>query len=206
MLNVIAAVFKNESEGYQAITTLKGAPVKSKSAIIEMALVKHENNSYKICDGFKSEGAYGDDTAAGGIVGSLVGVIGGPLGVLLGGATGAMAGNIKDAAEAVSGQSLIECVVAKMYGDTVSLVILANEEDEAELNSKLNEYDVEILRFDAAAVAAEVEEAAELEKEMSRQARAKLREERKEEHMKKAEEKIAQLNADSEILRQNFVK
>ncbi len=41
---------------------------------------------------------------------------------------------------------------------------------------------------------------------MSRQARAKLREERKEEYKKKAEEKIAQLNADSEMLRKNFVK
>lgn len=206
MLNVIAAVFKNESEGYQAITTLKNAPVSKNAAILEMALVKHENNTYKVCDGYKSEGAYRDDTAAGGVIGGLVGIIGGPLGVLLGGSAGALTGSIKDTAEAVSGQSLIECVVDKMYDDTVSLVILAEEEDEAELNSKLNEYDVDILRFDAASVAAEVEEAAELEREMSRQARAKLREERKEEYKKKAEEKIAQLNADSEMLRKNFVK
>lgn len=206
MLNVIAAVFGNESEGYQAITTMKNEAVSRNAGILEMTLVKHEKNAYKVCDAYKSAGAYNDDTAIGGVVGSLIGVIGGPLGVLLGGSAGVMTGSIKDTAEAISGQSMIECVVGKMHDDSVSLVILAEEEDEAVLDAKLGNYDVEILRFDAAMVAEEVEEAAELEKEMSRQARAKLRDVKKEEHKKKAEEKIAQLNADSEILRKNFVK
>lgn len=206
MLNLIAAVFRNESEGYQAITTLKNSPVSKNSAILEMALVKHEDNTYKVCDGYKSAGAFGDDAATGGIIGGLVGIIGGPLGVLLGGSAGALTGSLKDAAEAASGQSMIECVVGKMYDDTVSLVILAEEEDEAEIDGMLNKYDTEILRFDAVSVAAEVEEAGDLEMEMRRQARVKLREERKEEYKNKADEKITQLKADSEILRSNFTK
>lgn len=206
MLNVIAAVFKNESEGYQAITTLKSAPVSENAAILEMELIRHENNSYKVCDGYKSEGAYANDTAAGGVIGGLVGIIGGPLGVLLGGSAGALTGSIKDTAEAAAGQSMIECVAGKIYDNTVSLVLLADEADESGIDGMLSKYDAEIIRFSASAVAAEIEEAEELERELSRQARMELRQTRKEEHKKKAEEKIAQLNADSEILRQNFVK
>ncbi len=206
MLNVIAAVFNNESEGYQAITTLKNAPVSEKAAILEMALVKHENNTFKVCDGYKAGAAYINDTATGGLVGSLVGIIGGPLGVLLGGSVGVATGAVKDTADMAASQSLIENIIGKMNEDTMSLIILAEEEDEAEMDENLQKYDTEILRFDAKAVAADVEQAQELEAEMRRQARAKMREQKKEEYKAKADEKIAQLNADSEILRQNFMK
>ena len=40
MQNIITAIFKVESEGYQAITTLRQLPVTDNSAILQMALVK----------------------------------------------------------------------------------------------------------------------------------------------------------------------
>ncbi len=44
MQNVVAAVFDVESEGYQAITSLKKDAVKKSYTILQMALVKREGD------------------------------------------------------------------------------------------------------------------------------------------------------------------
>lgn len=198
MENIIAAYFKVESEGYQAITTLTGMLVTDQCGILEMALVKKNHGDMTICDRYNSGIHTTDDTAKGGLIGSLVGVLGGPLGVLIGGSAGALTGNIIDAKDAENTESLIETVAAKMQDEDMALIILAEEADEAILDSQLRGYDAEVWRFDAAVIAEEVEEAKEMEKELARQTRLRLRETKKEERKKNIEEKRNKMAAEFE--------
>ncbi len=206
MQNIIAVNFEVESEGYQAITMLAKNPVLENAAILEMALVKREDGTVKVCDSFSSGVHTTDDTAKGGLIGSVVGILGGPIGVLLGGSAGALTGSIIDAGDARDTASMIETVAQKMQDGDVALIILAEEETEMILDSKLSAFKGEILRFDAAVIAAEVEEARELQKEMERQARQKLRAAKKEEHKKTIDEYRAKISADFEVFKAKFKK
>lgn len=206
MQNILAAVFEVESEGYQAITTLRNAPLTEKSAILEMALVKKEGESIHICDSFSSGAQTTDDTARGGVIGGLIGILGGPIGVLLGGSAGALTGSIIDAKDADDTVSVMETIASKLYDGTVALIVLAEEDVEEDLDSRLSPFKTEILRFDAAVIAEEVEEAEKLQKEMARQARIQLRAAKKEDRKKAVEEKRAKIAADFAVLKEKFNK
>ncbi len=206
MQNIIAANLKVESEGYQAITTLTRTPVTEHCAILEMALVKRSGDKFEVCDSFSSGIHTTDDTARGGLIGSLLGILGGPVGVLLGGSAGALTGSMIDAGDAKNTASMIETAAAKMQDGETALIILAEESDETELNKKLEAFDAEIIRFDAAVIAAEVEEAQEMQAEMERQAKIRLREKKKENYKKVIDEKRAKIAADFAGLREKFKK
>ena len=84
-----------------------------------------------------------------------------------------------------------------LTGDSIpegktAIILLAQEEYETALTAKLNDFDVTITRLDAAEVAAEVENAREVERQMAKETREKLREEKteafKETVAKKSEE------------------
>lgn len=206
MQNIIATVFDVESEGFQAITTLRNRALTENYAIMEMALVKKIGNTLSICDSFSSEVLTSDDTIHGGIIGSLIGVIGGPIGVLLGGSAGALTGSLIDTKDAERNASMLEMVAGKLGDREISLIILADEADEGSLDPELDRYKATIIRFDAATIAVEVEEAQKMQKELERQARVRLREQKKEEHKQEIESKRAKLAADFEGLKSRLKK
>ena len=144
--------------------------------------------------------------AVGGLVGALVGVLGGPIGVLLGGSYGMLVGSVKDADDTLYGVSLLEQTALKMKDGEVAVIGLAFEEDEEVLDQRLGRFKTTIVRFDAATVAAEVEEAQQLADEMARQARKELRDEKKAVRKEKREEKKAKLSADWEGFKARFKK
>lgn len=198
MQNVVAIIFKNESEGYQGMSELRQKPLTDQTVIMQMALVKRENNAFTICESFDSGVNTTDDMMVGGIVGALVGILGGPIGVLLLGSYGALVGGAFDAADSIEESALLERVAKKMVDGEVALVLLADEEDEAALDARLQKFEVEIARFDAAVIAEEVEEAVRIEKEMDRLARKELRDTKKAEFQGKVEARRAKLSADFE--------
>ena len=71
MYNIIAAIFDVESEGYQAISTLSKTPIIEETSILQMALVKRENGSLKVCDSYDSGIHTTDDMLLGGLLGGL---------------------------------------------------------------------------------------------------------------------------------------
>ena len=179
MENVIAVVFKNESDGCQMITELRNAPKAEQAAILQMGLVKCDESGLKLCDGFDGIAGSATATAIGGLTGAFLGILGGPIGVLLMGATGAMAGSMVDMGGSTANAAMLEIVADKLSAGDVALVVLAEEEDEAYLDEKFSKFPAEIVRFNAADVAEELEEAALLQREMERQARYQLRQTRK---------------------------
>ncbi len=105
------------------------------------------------------------------------------------GSCGALVGSAADTGNMIGGEVMIETVAAKLMDGEAALIILAAEEDEAVLDTVLGKFDGEIVRFDAASVAEEVDEAVKLQVEMARQAVYELRNTRHEDHVKAIEDK-----------------
>ena len=178
--NVILVNYNVESEAYQALSELKRETLNANYTISQAAVVKKDNGTLNIMDGFVNGAVTGDDTWKGSLIGSLVGILGGPLGVLLGGSMGMLIGGAVDANDMADNASLLEKAGDSISNGETAIILLAQEEYETALTAKLNNFKVTITRFDAAEVAAEVEHAREVEKQMAREAREKMREERSE--------------------------
>lgn len=187
--NVLVAVFKVDSEGYQALTELRQAAQGESYLVSAAALVKKSNGACAYLDGFDTGVKTADDTAIGGLIGMMVGIIGGPLGMLLGAGIGTMTGANVDAADALVDAAMLEQIVGKLDDGTVAIIADVTEKDPEELDGKLSAFDAVIARFDAEVVAKEAARAAEMQQEMARMARLELRKEKKEELRKKIEEK-----------------
>ena len=204
--NIVVSLFEVESEAYQALTELKQNPGTESSFLTAAALVKKEHGALYTMDSFDTGAHTTDDMAIGGLVGALVGVLGGPIGVLLGGSYGMLVGSIVDADDALQGVSLLEQTAVKMEDGEVAMIGLAFEENEEILNQKLEKFKATVVRFDAATVAAEVEEAQTMADEMARQARMELRDEKKAARKEKRAEKKAKLSADWEEFKAKLKK
>lgn len=190
MENVVAAIFAVESEAYQALSELRNAPMGDGYSVAEAALLENEEGRIVMRDGFDSGEAVGNDMAMGIMVGAIAGILGGPLGVLLGASTGALAGGAMGAADAMDDSTLVEVVASKLYEDEVAIVALVQEEEPA-FDAAFAKYETTVIRYDAAAVADEVDRSIELAAELRRQARAQLRSDRKAERQARREERSA---------------
>ena len=190
--NVVLANYKVESEAYQALSELKRDTANANYTISQAMIVKRENGKLNVMDGFVNGITTGDDTWMGGLLGGLIGILGGPIGVLLGGSVGMLVGGAVDAGEMAGDTSLLEKAGDSIADGETAIILLAQEEYETALTAKLNDFDVSITRLDAAEVAAEVEHAKEVERQMAKETREKLRAERteafKETVAKKSEE------------------
>ena len=204
--NIVVCLFKVESEAYQALTELKQNPGGENSYVAAAALIKKENGAMKFLDGFDTGSNTSDDTAKGGLIGGLIGILGGPIGILLGGSLGMLIGSTLDTDDALLNASMLEQITGKMEEGEIAIIGLAFEESEEMLDRRFIKFDTVVARFDAAAVAAEVEEAQKMADEMARQARQELRNEKKEERKEKKEEKKAKLNAEWEGVKSKFKK
>ena len=196
--NILTAVFEVESEGYQAYMELTKQLITEQYVIVQGALVKKQGSQISVIQAFNNAVTGNDDAMTGSLVGGLVGVLGGPLGMLLGGATGSLIGSAKDLGDYDRNGSLLENVGEKLQEGAVALVFLAQEEREAALDATLGKFKATIIRHDAAAVQAEVEEAERLQREMALQARRELRKEKNDEAKAKIEENRAKLKANFE--------
>lgn len=206
MEKIISAVFKVGSEGYQAMTELRRAPVTEDYVVTQAALVKKENGRIVSLDAFDTGVETRDDTEAGGLIGMLVGILGGPFGMLLGSSIGMLTGSAIDAGDVSHNASLIEMVTEQLMDGEVALIALEQEAVEGAAQRMLSKFDVTVVEEDAAQVEEEVEEAVRTQKEMEKEARVKLREARKADRKQKIEQNRAKLQADFADLKAKFKK
>ncbi len=178
--NLVLVNYKVESEAYQALSELKRDTANANYTISQAVIVKRENGQLNTMDGFINGKDANDDTVTGSLIGGLVGILGGPIGILLGGSVGMLIGGAVDASGLVKDASLLEKAGDSIAEGETAIILLAQEEYETALTAKLNDFDVTITRFDAAEVAAEVEHAREVECQMAKETREKLREEKTE--------------------------
>lgn len=141
-----------------------------------------ENGIIRQLDAFDTGMETADDTAYGGMVGALIGIIGGPLGMLLGGSMGALMGSMVDMDDSLSNESLIEKVMDVFSEGEVALIALVQELKEGALDEAIDRSGADILKLDAAEVAEEIRQAQEIQKQMAKEAKKQLRDEKKAEH------------------------
>lgn len=164
---VIVLNFDIDSKAYQAFSEMKKIRTLDGLKGEQMAVIKHVNDGghkFKIEDFLDFTGS--NKSAAGGFIGMMVGILGGPLGILLGWFAGGMIGASKDAKEIRNAQTIFEFLVDKIGEGDTGLILIAEETDNRPLNQLvMNELGGEITRLAFDEVAAEVQDAQELEKD-----------------------------------------
>ena len=170
MYSIAAVEFANENDARQALNGLSETPKINGTTIYQIALVKRQNGELKLCDNFTSEYLTDSDTAKGGLIGGLIGLLGGGIGVVLGGVAGALLGDAKDVDKKHLSQELIAQVAERMEEGDMGLLMTVEEEDESILDHMLVKYNNRnVYRFDAEAIAKEVEAAKEAAKQEAEQ-------------------------------------
>lgn len=160
MFNITAVEFAKESDAREALKGLSETPKINGTTIYQIALVKRENGELKLCDNYTSAYLTDKDTARGGLIGGLLGLLSGPVGAVLGGVAGAVLGDAVDINKKHISQELITQVAQKMEDGDMGLLMTVEENDESILDHMLVKYNNKnVYRFDAQAVAKEVEEA-----------------------------------------------
>lgn len=202
MENVIIAVYENESTTYQVLSELKNRT--GSSTVLVAGAIQNIGGSVVIKDGW-SNGDSGTSWASGGLIGGLVGMLGGPVGMLMGGSLGMLVGSVADADDAMDDNSIIQKVAHDLKDQHLALIVLAQEESPLELDGFLTHYgSTQIIRRDVAAVQAEIYQAEEAQKELQKQARAKMREEKKTEWRQKAADVQSKIKQDIEKVKEKL--
>lgn len=106
---------------------------------------------------------------------------------------GALIGSSVDADDAIHEKSILEKAGECITDGETAILLKAQEEDEDVLNAAFRRFDTDVTRFDAAEVAAEVDHAKEVERQVAREAREKLRAEKTESFKQTVKEKSAAL-------------
>ena len=196
--NVVVAVFEVESEAFQAFTELRTKITGAGYTAAEAALLRNKEGRIDMIDGYTLGPAAGDDTAMGIMIGSLVGILGGPIGVILGASIGGLAGSASDTDRAVDSVNAVAVVADKLYEGETAIVALVQEEEPA-FDVVFSGYKTTIIRYDAADIAADVEELRKLEEQVSAEVADQMkaerkagRAERKAEHEEKVSNRIDQ--------------
>lgn len=172
MENVVTAIFRVGSQGYQAFSEARRDPFSGSYVISELALVRKQGGHISLQESVHTGF---ENTVMGGLIGGLVGVLGGPIGMLLGGTIGLVAGSAADTRDESRGVTLAEKVTASMNDGDVALIALVQETDPSSLDSRLKAFDALVIRRDAATIQDEIEEAARIQKELAKQVKKDLR-------------------------------
>jgi uncharacterized membrane protein len=100
-------------------------------------------------------------TAAGGVVGALIGLLTGPMGVLLGGATGAAVGSLVDVADTESADDVLRWFGQDVQPGSAATIAVAHERSPAAVNKLASNLGATLLRRRLADVERELLEAEE---------------------------------------------
>ena len=129
-------------------------------------MVKNENGKITIKDSVDFDDTSREYATIGGIVGGLIGILSGPIGVIIGYGIGSLAGAASGSMTDATDNSLIEEVTTKLLEGDVAVIALVHEEDENILNHVFAPYKTNIMRWDAVALAREVELAGQVQDEL----------------------------------------
>ncbi len=204
MENIIIVNFKNENQAYQAYSEIKRDPYSRSCLLSQLILLERQNGQILLCESYDTGIESSDDTIKGGLLGGLVGILGGPIGVLLGGSMGLLVGSLVDAKEISNNSSILERVLKNIKDGEIALVALVQETNTSTFDGKLQPYDAEITRYEAALIQEEVEMAEILHKEIEKRVKAEIREAKSLERKEKREEIRKRIKSHFNELKKDF--
>lgn len=198
--NVLAVIYEDEKTSYEVLSELKNRS--GTSEVLQAGLVKNVRGSLVVKDGWTT-----DENANlwidGGIIGALIGILGGPVGMLLGTGIGMVLGEVSDKSELDEQSGIIEQVASELKDQYLALILIAEEEDNSELDSFFANYGTEkIMRCTEGSILEEMELAKKTETELRKEAKSKMRKERKRE---RKEEESEEWSEKAEELRKKII-
>ena len=192
--NVIAVSFPEEADAYEALARLKELDSQGSVAVRGAAVVAREHDGkITIKDQFGQE-SY-EDTAGGGLLGLLVGVLGGPIGVLVGGATGVIVGSLFDDDDDDNTRSVLGDMSKSIRVGPPGLLAEVSEQTPAAVDAVIAHLNGSVVRRSAADVELELAAAEDAQRAAKKKARQELREARHEKHREDVDAKVAELKA-----------
>jgi uncharacterized membrane protein len=192
--NVIAVSFPEEADAYEALARLKELDSHGSVGVRGAAVVtREEDGKITIKDHF-GQASY-EDTAGGGLLGLLVGVLGGPLGVLVGGVTGLLVGSLFDEDDDDNTRSVLADISKSIRGGPPGLLAEVSEPAPEAVDAVMAHLNGAVVRRSAADVELEVAAAEDAQREAKKKARDELREARHKKHRDEVDAKVAELKA-----------
>jgi uncharacterized membrane protein len=192
--SVIAVTFAEEANAYEALARLKELDSQGDVGVPAAAVVvREEDGRITIKDQFGKE-SY-EDTASGGLLGLLVGVLGGPLGVLVGGATGLLIGSLFDDDDDDNTRSVLSDLSSAIRVGPPGLLAEVAEQDHTAVDAVMAHLGGTVVRRSVSDVELEVVAAKDAQREAKKKAREELREARHKQQKDEIDAKIAQLKA-----------
>lgn len=193
--NVIAVSFQDDDSAYAGLAKLKQLDADGQIELRGAAVVQRAaDGSVTTKDTAGNEELEG--TAAGGLIGLLVGILGGPLGVLIGGATGVLVGSLFDLEDGEDTESVLAAFSQEIRPGHDTLLVELNEHGDHQLVDGIMERrSGTVLRRPVADVEAEIAAAEHAQREARKKARRELFHEREEKHKEHVAAKVEELKA-----------
>ena len=193
--NVIAVSFDEDDSAYAGLARLKQLDADGQIELLAAAVVERNADgqvTVKETDGRE----HWEGTAAGGLIGLLIGIIGGPLGVLVGGATGLLVGSLFDLEDTDDTESVLAEISKEVRpGHDTLLVELREPRDHEVVDGVMESRSGSVIRRAVVDVEAEIAAAEKAQREARKKARKELREGREHKHKQQASAKVAELKA-----------
>lgn len=188
--SVVIIRFAQPSQAYQALSELRELNESQASLEVRSAALVERTPDGSLRVPEQNDAIIGVGTAAGGLLGTVVGVLGGPLGVLLGLGTGALIGGAFDIDRAVGVESTVALLSAQIPAGSTVLVLDVVEDAPEPLDKLAAGFGATVERQPAAQVAAEVEAADAATEAAQKEADRVLRERRRAAAHAKLDEKL----------------
>src|SRR5271154_2793047 len=168
--NVMAVSFQDDSNAYEALTTLKQLDSQHQIELSAAAVVlRGEDGHVGVKDEVGDVGVTG--TATGGVVGLLIGIIGGPRGILSGGATGLLIGSLFDMEDADDTESVLSDISQSVRVGHTALLAELSEQSPEVVNAAMAQLGGSLLRRPAYEVEAEIAAAEDAQRAAKKHAR-----------------------------------
>jgi uncharacterized membrane protein len=192
--NVIAVSFPEEANAYEALARLKELDSQGSVGVRGAGVVaREEDGRITIKDRYGDDSF--EDTAGGGLLGLLVGVLGGPLGVLIGGATGLLVGSLFDEDDDDDTRSVLADISKSIRVGPPGLLAEVSEPGPEAIDAIMAHLNGTVVRRSVADVELEIAAAEDAQREAKKKARKELREARHKKHKDKVDAKVAELKA-----------
>jgi uncharacterized membrane protein len=176
--NVVTVRFTEPSKAYQALSVLKQCSDEGRIGLESAAVVERTpEGELRIPDDADNVGLVG--TAGGSLIGMLVGVLGGPVGVLVGWGAGALVGGAFDMDRVVKSDEALTAFGQAIPPNSTAVIASVSEPAVEVIDSEMAMLGGEVTRRPLVQVLDELEAAEDAADAASREARKKLREQRK---------------------------
>ena len=171
--SVIAVSFEDDRNAYNALTALKELDSQHRVGVQEAVVVVRGEDG-QVVEKDRIGSMFLPNTAGGGIMGLLIGIIGGPLGMLIGSASGLFLGSLFDISDIDETESALGAISSTVQIGHTSLLAVVTEQSPEVIDAAMSEMGGTVLRRSVTDVEAEIAAAEDAERKAKWEARKEL--------------------------------